>query len=118
VLIVEDDDGLASIMQTMLEREGFKATVASDGQRGYGIYLRFRPDLIITDIQMPVQNGLDFMRHVRRHNPEVKAIYMSGAMEQFSPLLEEERKHHPIGVLRKPFTRTQLLESVLHQLSR
>jgi CheY-like chemotaxis protein len=116
VLIVEDDEGLASIIQAMLESEGYKVTITSDGQRGYVMYLLFRPDLIITDIQMPVQNGLDFMKHVRKHSPEVRAIYMSGAMDQFSPLLEEEKKRHDIGLLLKPFTRMQLLESVLDQL--
>lgn len=116
VLIVDDDEGLASIVQAILEREGYWAMIASNGERAYGLYPLFRPDLIITDIQMPVLNGLDLMRHVRVNNPEAKAIYMSGAMDQFSPILEEERKCHPIGVLRKPFTRKQLIESVLDQL--
>jgi YesN/AraC family two-component response regulator len=38
-------------------------------------YLRFLPDLVITDIQMPGENGLELINHIREHNPLVKTVY-------------------------------------------
>ncbi len=65
ILVVEDDDVARELMQMTLARRGYEVTCASDGIEGYEIAERLRPDLIITDIQMPAADGAHLVRRVR-----------------------------------------------------
>jgi two-component system, response regulator FlrC len=112
VLIVDDDQEMAAVVQLMLEFEGYEAKLALNGPEGYLAYLRFLPDLVITDIQMPGENGLELINHIREHNPLVKTIYMSGDLNRFYPILTEERMKFPITFLKKPFTRKELIGQI------
>ena len=112
VLIVDDDRAIASIVQFILEEEGHEVRLALNGSEGYLSYLQFLPDLVITDIQMPGENGLELINHIRTHDPLVKTIYMSGDLNQFYPILNEERTKYPINFLEKPFSRKELIGQV------
>jgi CheY-like chemotaxis protein len=113
ILIVDDNQSLATVIQYTLEEKGYEVSSAFDGLEGYSAYFQFRPDLVITDIQMPGENGFDLMNHIRERDPSVKAIYMSGDLDQFNSLLEEEKKRFHINVLRKPF----FMEDLITQIS-
>jgi len=93
----------------MLEDEGYEALCAGDGLDGYASYLRFRPEVVITDLHMPGANGIELMNNIRKQDPGVKTIYMSGDMPRFFPLLYEEKRKYPVRLLRKPFSREELL---------
>jgi DNA-binding NtrC family response regulator len=67
---------------------------------------------VITDIQMPGENGLELMNHIRERDPLVKTIYMSGNLNQFYPLLKDERAKYPINFLEKPFSMEELIGQV------
>lgn len=112
VLIVDDDRAIASVVQFILENEGHEARLAQSGPEGYLIYLQFLPDLVITDIQMPGENGIELMNHIREHAPSVKTIYMSGDLNRFYSLLKEEKTKYPINFLEKPFSRKDLIGQV------
>jgi CheY-like chemotaxis protein len=109
ILIVDDNQELASAIEMMLEAEGYEIRLAKDGQDGYWAYLQFKPDLVLTDIHMPGENGLELMGHIRAHNPTVRAIYMSGDIDSFLSPLEEEKKRYPVSYLEKPFSRVELM---------
>jgi YesN/AraC family two-component response regulator len=98
----------------ILEDEGYEVRAAKDGNDGFFSYLLFRPDLVITDIQMPEKNGLELMENIRMHNPMIKTIYMSGDLSQYGSPLEEEKKKYHINTLEKPFSRDELM-SLLSQ---
>jgi CheY-like chemotaxis protein len=65
ILVVEDDDVARELMQRTLQRRGYEVTTAADGIEGYEIAVRLRPDLIVTDIQMPAADGAHLVRRVR-----------------------------------------------------
>ena len=109
ILVVDDNEYIAFTLRMMLEDEGFEVISAKDSQDGYSTLLAFKPDLVITDIQMPGENGLELMEHIRRHNPTVRTIYMSGDLESFLPPLEEEKKKYPVSLLEKPFSKGELM---------
>ena len=88
----------------MLEDEGYEVRSAKDARRWLSYLLEFKPDLVITDIQMPGENGLELMEHIRTHNPMVRTIYMSGDLSSFWPPLEEEKKRYR-HLLEKPFSK-------------
>jgi DNA-binding response OmpR family regulator len=112
ILIVEDNEGLSLIVREMLEMEGFEVRAASDGKGGYLSYLVFRPDLVLTDLHMPEQSGLELIQNIRRHDPDVKVIYMTGNISPFWEVLKEETARHHAGCLEKPFSRTELMRAL------
>ncbi len=112
VLIVDDNELLASTMQLLLEHDGLEVMSAHDGIDGYEAYLLFKPDLVITDIQMPGKNGLEMMARIRTHDPAIKTIYMSGNLLPFWPCLEEEKKQYPVSCFEKPFSMESLKKAV------
>ena len=103
VLVVDDNKDLADFIQSVLEGEGMEVMSANDGIDGYADYLSFKPDLVITDIQMPGGTGFEMMRHIRTHNPMIKTVYMSGDIDAYRLSLEQEKKRYPVTFLRKPF---------------
>jgi DNA-binding NtrC family response regulator len=110
VLVVDNNVSLAEILQQMLVDEGFEVSAATDGREGYSAYLVNRPDVILTDIHMPGENGLEFISHIRRHNPEVRTIYMSGDWIRFQSAIEEEEKRFCVRLLKKPFSEDELMQ--------
>ncbi|HPD61257.1 MAG TPA: response regulator [Thermodesulfobacteriota bacterium] len=109
VLIVDDDELLGALIRAMIEKDGaYKVTTARDGEEGYLAYLHFRPNIIITDIEMPRKNGLEMVKAIRAHDPEVKIIYMSGDVERLLSLRKKEKNEYPARFLKKPFSRFEL----------
>ena len=109
VLVVDDNISLTAIIQQILVDEGFEVNAAADGQEGYLAYLLNRPDVILTDIHMPGENGMELMKHIRMHDQKARAIYMSGDWESFQSAIEEEQKKFCTRFLRKPFSGAELM---------
>lgn len=110
ILIVDDNELLAWGLQKLLEDEGYEVRLAGDGRDGYTAYLLFKPDLVITDIQMPGENGLELIKHIRVHNPTIRTIYMSADLSRYWSPLEEEKKKYSANLLEKPFSRDELMK--------
>ena len=65
ILVVEDDDVERELIKMALERQGYAVDAECDGINGYELALKNRPDLIISDIQMPAADGAHLVRRVR-----------------------------------------------------
>ena len=65
ILIVEDNDVARELVRMTLERQGYTVVVAEDGVQGYDLAVGQRPDLIITDVNMPAADGAHLVRRVR-----------------------------------------------------
>lgn len=65
VLVVEDDDVTRELLFMVLDREGYEVVTAPDGMRGYEKAVGERPDLIISDVNMPSADGVHMVRRVR-----------------------------------------------------
>ena len=66
VLVVDDEKDLRDAIQTALSYEGFEVETAEDGVDGYNKMREFKPDLVLLDIIMPKQNGIDTLKAVRK----------------------------------------------------
>ena len=73
VLLVEDDNFLANIYKTKFEMEGFKVSVASDGEEGLEAVKKKKPDIILLDILLPKMDGFIVLEHLKKDD-EVKDI--------------------------------------------
>jgi CheY-like chemotaxis protein len=65
ILVAEDDEVARQLMCMTLERQGFEVLTAEDGLQAYELAQSLRPDLIITDVNMPGADGAHFVRRVR-----------------------------------------------------
>jgi CheY-like chemotaxis protein len=73
ILIAEDNPDSQSLLQTILEGEGFIVTTVSDGEKAIEILQEIKPDILITDLMLPSVSGGDLIRHVR-HTAELSQI--------------------------------------------
>ena len=108
VLVVDDNKDMTTIIQMMMEKKNHWVITANDGETGYSAYLQFKPDLVLTDIQMPGKNGFELMTKIRSHNPSIMAIYMTGDPGRFLLKLKEEQTRHQVEFICKPFSIDEL----------
>lgn len=79
VLLVEDDDALASVYQTRLQAEGFNIKRVPNGEDALATTLEYKPDLILLDVMMPKVSGFDVL-DILRNTPEtvnVKVVMLT-----------------------------------------
>ena len=77
ILIVEDEKPLATAYQTILNKEGYEALTASNGEEALEVVGKKFPDLILLDMKMPKMNGLEFLRRLEKEMPKKGVIVFS-----------------------------------------
>ncbi len=77
ILIVEDERRLAEILKKQLEESGFTAEIASDGYTGRQLVEKNKYNLIILDINLPLINGYDLCREIRKMNNKIPIIMLT-----------------------------------------
>jgi len=83
VLTIDDDRDICEGIQDFLSfRKGpsFRVESASNGLEGFRKIESFRPDVTILDIKMPVKNGIDLCREIRRKNPDLRMIVLTSTV--------------------------------------
>jgi DNA-binding response OmpR family regulator len=73
ILLIEDEEDIAALIKLQAEIAGYKLSLAVDGLNGYEAVEREKPDVIVLDIMLPGQNGLDVCRKIKG-NPLTKHI--------------------------------------------
>ena len=113
ILVVEDSEDLRYIIKDILKKAGHEVSEACDGSEVAALLTGKPIDLVVTDILMPEQEGIQTILQIRRSNPDIKIIGMSGGgaggAEHY---LEMAREFGANATMLKPFKKTQLLELV------
>lgn len=76
LLIVDDNDSVRTSLRDYFAREGFAVTVAEDGAAALAAIAQARPDLVILDVQLPDQDGLEICRSIRQQVGQTVGIIM------------------------------------------
>lgn len=108
ILIIDDEPVIRTIVRQILEDAGFAVIEAENGQIGARLFREQRPDLVITDMMMPVQGGMETIKELRRDFPEVKIIAISGGSPRAGSSLALAREVGAQRTLRKPFSVEEL----------
>ncbi|MBZ0243451.1 MAG: response regulator, partial [Bacteroidales bacterium] len=81
VLCVEDEKVLRTIYSNLLADRFSSLDFAENGLEGFEKYQELKPDLVITDIKMPILNGLDMVKKIKRIDPDARIVIMSAYSE-------------------------------------
>ena len=77
ILVVEDEQRLAEVLQKQLKESGFRADIASDGYVGKRMMEQIKYDLVILDINLPLMNGYELCREIRKTNINTPVIMLT-----------------------------------------
>jgi DNA-binding NtrC family response regulator len=93
ILVIDDEPGIRSLLDTLLSRKGFGVVLADGGQKGLALFRRERPDVVVLDLKMPEMDGVTVLQQIRRLNPDQPVIILTGAGTQ-----EREQQVRALGV--------------------
>ena len=79
ILVIDDEQGIRDLLDTLLSRKGCDVILAASGQKGLEIFRRERPDVVVLDLKMPGMDGLTVLQQVRSLNPKQPVIILTGA---------------------------------------
>jgi CheY-like chemotaxis protein len=109
VLVVEDEAVIAELLSDLLQDEGYEVMVASNGIEAIHCLTHTIPDLIVTDVMMPIMDGLSFCREIKAQ-PQYKVIpviIMSAVADRI-----QTTGYDIIAIIRKPFDIDALLDQI------
>lgn len=113
ILVIEDNAIVRNTVMRILESAGYHVITANDGLQGIGAFRRESPDLVISDIIMPEQEGIGTIRQIIGENPSAKIIAISGGGRiGNTDFLQIARKMGARDALPKPFDPDELLSRV------
>jgi len=123
ILVVDDDPGVRESVRRLLVREGYEVRLAADGAEGRAVFEENPTDLVVTDMIMPREHGLDLIKDLRKRHPDVRILAISGG-GNFGPQAYKPEaittQAYLAGaaaagadrVLSKPFDRAELLDAI------
>jgi len=118
VLVVDDEDQVRQLIKETLEQAGHQVRQARDGKEALQLYRQQHVDLVIMDILMPDQDGLESIVTLRREFPKVKVIAITGGTDMIGILnsLDVAKMLGASRTLQKPFEMHALLDAVAAEL--
>jgi CheY-like chemotaxis protein len=113
ILVIEDNPIVRNTVGRILEAGGYQVICANDGLQGVAAFRKEQPDLVVTDIIMPEQEGIETIRQILADRPQAKIIAISGGGRiGNTDFLQIARKVGATEVLPKPFDPDDLLQLV------
>lgn len=110
ILVVDDEPAARELMTAMLELHGFNVVTAANGREARNTADQQSFDLVITDLGMPEEDGIEMIRGLRRNHPNLRVIAVSGAFG--SDILYSAKLLGADATLMKPFTTSQLVDCI------
>ncbi|NGZ09977.1 MAG: response regulator [Nitrospira sp. LK70] len=119
VLVIDDQDQVRQVIREILEQAGYEVDEAGNGKEGLDRYRTRSTDLVIMDILMPDQDGLETIMTLRREFPDVRVIAMTGGSNTIGLLnfLDIAKMLGARRTLQKPFDLNVLLDTVAAELT-
>ena len=114
ILVIDDSATVREVLRTTLENAGHQVLLASNGRKGVDLHRALGSDLVITDLLMPEQEGLETIRELKRSWPDLPVIAASGGSSflDTGDLLQAARCFGAVRTLTKPFTADELMMAI------
>jgi CheY-like chemotaxis protein len=114
ILIVDDEHDIIETLQLILEMEGYAVDTASTGQEAIEKISAIVPDVVLSDVMMPIMNGLELLKRLKAH-PEHRAIPV---IISSAGSLDAEALRGSEAFLKKPVDLDVLLRTIARVLRR
>jgi DNA-binding response OmpR family regulator len=111
ILVIDDDPDMRAMLEQTLKAAGHEVISAADGREGVMRHRTSPADLVITDLYMPIQDGVETIREFRIRFPAVAIIAISGRTNS-GTMLSIAQNLSAVGVLQKPFLADELIVAV------
>lgn len=118
MVVIDDDPGTRLLVSQVLKKEGLQVMAAEDGEKGIALIREHKPDLVVSDVQMPLMDGFEVL-------DQVKSDPALAATAVILLTLLQERSYMRLGMtteaddyLTKPFAPQELREAVSAQLNK
>lgn len=111
VLVIDDEESVRNVTESLLARRGYRVLLAEDGVAGLAMYAQYRHEIqvVLTDMMMPALPGSELIRELRTLNPDVRIVAMSGVLPtQSNPIIESAT----LTVVPKPMTGDDLIRAL------
>ena len=119
ILVIDDEYSIRVLLKSFLEGHDYEVRLAEDGKKALQHFEEFQPEVVISDIMMPVESGLSIVSRIRERNPSIRVIYLSAWLDETDTekRLQEELNNYPeYRLIKKPFDLDVLL-NVIEELS-
>jgi CheY-like chemotaxis protein len=112
VLLVEDEDAVRTMTRIVLERFGYQVVDAANPREAERIFFQdpARFDLVVSDVIMPESSGPALFKHLVRHRPDLKVLYVSGYTDD--TIAHQGQLDPGVTFLQKPYTMAALARRV------
>jgi CheY-like chemotaxis protein len=118
VLVVDDEIHIVHVVAIKLRNNGYEVISADNGAEALELALRDKPDIIVTDYQMPIMTGLELVGNLRKHEETKHIPVIMLTARSFAISQEQQDELQISGCLSKPFSPKELLgniEDILYQ---
>ena len=112
ILVADDEEGIVATMRLILENFGYEVHVAYNGMEAVTIAERFRPNLLLTDVMMPVMDGVDAALAIRKMLPECAVLLLSGSAQVVDLLSKARAQGIHFELLAKPVHPSEIIERI------
>ena len=109
ILIADDERTIADTLAIIVRMHGFEARTAYDGEQAVKVALEWRPHILLSDVLMPVMDGIEAAIAICRAMPDCRVVLLSGLASASDLGGELKRRGHAFEVLRKPIPPEELL---------
>lgn len=111
-LVIEDDDAVRTLVQKLLESDGFTVLTAADGLEGLVQLEGLKPDVVLCDVMMPNLDGMEFTRAIKKHSStrNLPVIFLTAKTD--TRTIAEGISAGAKFYLTKPFNHAELLQKV------
>jgi two-component system, chemotaxis family, chemotaxis protein CheY len=117
IIIIDDDALIRRMVSRVLTGSGYQVLEAENGRAGLAVIHEQKPDLIITDLMMPEQEGIETVRKLQTDSCKVPILVISGSdLDNRAMFLDMAKRFGADATLKKPFRPSELLEAVAQLL--
>jgi len=78
ILVVDDEEDIRDVLEIALKDIGYTVYLAENGEKAFEIFKSERPDIVITDIKMPVMDGIELLKRIKQENLETEVLMITG----------------------------------------
>lgn len=110
LLIIDDEVEFASTLCERLRLRGIDTTDVHSGTEGLKTLAEVAPNIVILDLKMPDMNGIDVLARIKKHNPDIQVIMLTGHGSKAAGILAMEKG--AIDYIMKPVDINELLEKI------